>query len=140
MTSAKTPTLITSKKPVAKPVEPVEPTPATTVEPTVEPTADQAIEKPKSKLSWAEKMAALPPEEAKLARAKAAAASRVSKAKTRGTTPVIAATIRLTARLANNTEQTKTLAAERAKIEAELAQLADQAAAEQTEDGENGQA
>jgi hypothetical protein len=140
MTSAKTPTLITSKKPVAKPVEPVEPTPATTVEPTVEPTADQAIEKPKSKLSWAEKMAALPPEEAKLARAKAAAASRVSKAKTRGTTPVIAATIRLTARLAKNTEQTKTLAAERAKIEAELAQLADQAAAEQTEDGENGQA
>ena len=125
--NAKTPANVTpiAKKSAAK-QQPVEPN---------EPTTDQAIEqpKPKSKLSWAEKMAQLPPEEAAAARAKAAAASRISKAKARGTTPGIAAAMRLKAQLAKNIEKTELLAADRARIETKLAEIEAQLA-EQTEE------
>ncbi len=137
MASAKTPTPITTaKKSVTKPVEP------TTAEPTTpEPVTTVAPIKLKSKMSWAEKMAALSEDERAAARAKAAEQSRISKAKARGTTPGIAATMRLKAQLARNIERTALLEADRAKIEAELAELEAQVVAEQAEtEVENGQA
>lgn len=102
-------------------------TTAKNAEPVAEPTT------PKSKLSWAEKMAQLPPEEAAAARAKAAAASRISKAKARGTTPCIAAAMRLKAQLAKNIEKTELLAIDRAHIETKLAEIEAQLA-EETDD------
>lgn len=149
MASAKTPTPIASKKTAAKPVEPAEPTtlevvtdvtiPTTPVEPTTpEPTA------PKLKLSWAEKMKALPPEQAKLARAKAAEQSRISKAKKRGTTPELSKVLRLKSRLSTNLEKTALLEADRIAIEQELTEIEAQLVANQAEqavetDGENAQ-
>lgn len=98
----------------------------TTVESTAEPTPTVTESKPKSKMTWAEKMAALPEDEAKAARAKAAEASRISKAKKKGTTPVAARTLKLNTALAKNIERTEQLVADRAKIEAALTILADQ--------------
>jgi len=133
--NAKTPANVTpiAKKSAAK-QQPVEPT---------EPTTDQAIEQPKSKskLSWKERLALMTPDEAAAARAKANEASKISKAKARGTTPGIAATMRLKAQLAHNIERTELLVADRAKIEAELAEIEAQLVAEQAEtEVENGQA
>ncbi len=125
--NAKTPANVTplAKKSAAK-QQPVEPT---------EPTTDQAMEKPKpkSKLSWKERLALMTPEEAAAARAKANEASKISKAKTRGTTPGIAAAMRLNAQLAKNIEKTELLAADRARIETKLAEIEAQLA-EQTEE------
>lgn len=136
----KTPTPITtSKKSATEPVEPTTPESVTNV--TIpEPTTPEPT-KLKSKMSWAEKMAAMSEVERIAARSKAAHQSRISKAKARGTTPGIAATMRLKAQLARNIERTELLAADRAKIEAELAEIEAQVVAEQAEtEGENGQA
>lgn len=73
---------------------------------TPETTKTRAAAKP---ASWAERLAALPPEEAKAIRAKAAEASRISKARKRGTTPEQSAVDRLESKLA--------------KIDANLAEL-----------------
>lgn len=112
-----------TKKSTAK-QQPVEP---------AEPATDQAIEqpKPKSKLSWKERLALMTPEEAAAARAKANEASKISKAKKRGTTPVVAETMRLNAKLAKNKEKTQLLAEERAQIERALADLEAKAKEEQ---------
>ena len=98
--------------------------------------------KPKSKRSWKERLAEMSPEHAAKARAKAAEASRISKAKKKETTPVIATAMRLKAQLARNIERTELLEAERAKIEAELAEIEARLAADQTETeaDKNGQA
>ena len=66
---------------------------------------------PKKPLSWKEKLALLPEDEAKAMREKAAEASRRSKAKKRGTNPEKAAVDRLEARLT--------------KIDTQLAELKD---------------
>jgi len=78
--------------------------------------------KPKSKMSWAEKMASLPPEEAAKARAKAAAASRASKARKQGTTPEQNVIKRLEAKLTKNREMQALLATEEAEVAAALAE------------------
>ena len=57
--------------------------------------------------------------------------SRISKAKARGTTPVIATAMRLKAQLARNIERTELLEFDRAKIKTELAEIEAQLAAEQ---------
>ncbi len=130
--NAKTPANVTpiAKKSADK-QQPVEPT---------EPTTDQAMEKPKpkSKLSWKERLALMTPEEAAATRAKANEASNISKAKARGTTPVIAAAMRLKAQLARNIQRTALLEADRAKIEQELQVIEAQLVADQagTEDGD----
>ncbi len=58
------------------------------------------VEKPKSHLSWKERLALMTPEEAAEARKKAAEASRKSKAKRRGMTPEQSSVNRLEAKLA----------------------------------------
>ncbi len=155
MASTKTPTPIASKKTASQKVAELTPQEklallppaqqdmlkekAHVVEPNPETPEPTKTTKPKS---WAEKMAALPPEEAKLARAKAAEASRRSKAAKRGTTPELSKVLRLKSRLSTNLEKTALLEADRIAIEQELAEIEAQLVAEQAEqtvetDGEN---
>jgi chromosome segregation ATPase len=84
-----------------------------------EPAAEQQG-KPKKKLSWKERLAQLPEEEAQALRAKAAEASRISKAKKRGTTPEQAAVARLEARLAKIDTQLAELKTLKTELTAEL--------------------
>lgn len=86
---------------------------------TDEPAAPLSVAKPKSKMTWAERMAALPPEEAAAARAKAAEASRRSKAKHRGTTPELNAIARLDAQIAKLRDQVEDLGVRHANLVAE---------------------
>jgi phage repressor protein C with HTH and peptisase S24 domain len=83
-------------------------------------TEGKKTETPKKKLSWKEKLALLPEEEAKALRAKAAEASRISKARKRGTTPELSAVTRLEARLAKTDAQLAELKALRTELAAEL--------------------
>jgi hypothetical protein len=85
-----------------------------------QPATAEPAAKPKSQLSWKERLALLPEDEARAVRAKAAEASRRSKAKKRGTTPEQAAVSRLEQKLARNQERTKALESERATIAAQL--------------------
>jgi chromosome segregation ATPase len=75
---------------------------------------------PKKKLSWKERLAQLPEEEAKALRAKAAEASRISKAKKRGTTPEQAVVTRLETKLAKVDTQLAELKTLKAELTAEL--------------------
>ena len=84
-----------------------------------EPVAEQQ-EKPKSKLTWKERLAQMPPEEAAEARAKAAEASRRSKAKKRGTTPEKRVVERLDAKLAKVDQQLADLKEQGTALAAEL--------------------
>lgn len=117
--SAKTPTPIAAK--------PVERTTPLVAEITIdEPTTPQTGKKPK--LSYAQRLALLPPEEAAAIRAKANAASKVSKARAKGyDSPEVAKAMRLQAQLSRNQEKTQILAEERATIEAELQAIAEAA-------------
>jgi hypothetical protein len=109
----------TKKTAPAKTEEPVEPEVQTTVEPEAKPV-------PKSKLSWRERLAQMDPDEAAKVRAKAAEASRRSKAKKRlaQTGTVIESSIaKLEAKLQKNLELEGILVAERTDIEARLQEL-----------------
>ncbi len=85
-----------------------------------EPATAEQDAKPKSKMTWKERLAQLPEEEAAALRAKAAEASRRSKAKKSGTRPEQAAVDRLEARLAKNEERRKLLESERQALAAQL--------------------
>jgi chromosome segregation ATPase len=111
----------------------------------VEPVTEPAPA-PKKPLSWKEKLALLPEDEAKALRAKAAEASRISKARKRGTTPEQAAVTRLEARLAKVETQLAELKALKTELTAELkaakAELiaAEKAQAKTEKDAEKAQA
>ncbi len=83
------------------------------------PVAEQQ-EKPKSKLTWKERLEQMPPEDAAEARAKAAEASRRSKAKKRGTTPEKRVVERLDAKLAKVDQQLADLKEQGTALAAEL--------------------
>lgn len=130
----------TSKKTPAEPaleiVKPSEPaTPLVT-----EIAIDEPTPAKKTKLTYAQRLALLPPEEAALVRAKANAASKASKARAKGfESPEVAKAMRLNAQLAKNQEKTQVLAEEREKLEAELAAIAEaseQLAVEQVDNNE----
>lgn len=77
-------------------------------------------ENTKPKLSWKGRLALLPEDEAKAIRAKAAEASRRSKAKKKGTSPEQAAVSRIEARLAKADAQLAELKALRTDLATEL--------------------
>lgn len=91
-----------------------------------DPAVVEQQEKPKKNLSWKERLATLPEEEAKIIRAKAAEASRRSKAKKKGTTPAQSLVDRLTTQMARIEEKHQALNAERLDIgeRLEAAQMA----------------
>ncbi len=120
----------------------------TTVEPTpisaakkkaAEPTTTEPVKKPK--LTYAQRLAQLPPEEAAAIRAKANAASKASKARAKGfASPAVAKVMTLKNRLAANLEKVALLDADRTAIEQELlaieTQLIAEAATVEPEDGD----
>lgn len=137
MASTKTPTPIASKKSAAKPVEPTTPQEKLALLPPAQ--QDMLKEKAhvvesapsvgkKPKLSYAERLALLPADEAAAIRARANAASKASKARAKGyESPEVAKAVRLNAMLARNQEKTQVLAEEREKIEVELQAIAEAA-------------
>jgi hypothetical protein len=88
--------------------------------PTPAETADETPKAAKSKMTWAEKMASLPEEEAKAARAKAAEASRRSKAKRKGTSPEQASVDRIQAKLTKIADEQTQLNTRRQDLEEQL--------------------
>ena len=170
MASAKTPTPITTSKKTASQIV-AELTPqeklallppaqqdmlkerAHVVEPATPLVEESTIDEPttpltgkKPKLSYAERLKQLPPEEAAKIRARANEQSRISKAKKRGTTPELSRVLRLKSRLSANLQKTALLETDRLAIEQELAEIEARLVAEQAEqqavetDGENEQA
>lgn len=89
----------------------------------------------KTKMTWADKMAALPEDERAAERAKAAEASRRSKAKAKGTTPEKRAVERLDAKLAKIDQQLADLKDQKATLAVEL-KAAKAAAEKATTEGE----
>jgi chromosome segregation ATPase len=86
----------------------------------IENTEGNKDDTPKKKMSWKERLAQLPEEEAQALRAKAAEASRISKARKRGTTPEQAAVARLETRIVKIDTQLAELKTLKTELTAEL--------------------